>query len=715
MRAAISCSLGLAGVLAGFLAPAAAQTSPTTLSPVKVTAADDETVSGYTAKQDSTATKTDTPLIEVPQSIAVVTRQQLDDLQPQSVNEALRYSPGIAAETEGTASSFWAANSLLIRGFTADVYLDGLADDRSGNDLIDPYFFESISVLGGPASVLFGQASPGGIINIQSKRPTDTPLHEIFFGIGNYDRYQAGFDVGGPLDTQGQFLYRLTGVGLTQDTQMDFVKHQRVAISPAFTWRASPDTTLTLLGNFTSNPAVGDYAVLPEEGTALPDPKGRISTRFFLGDPNFNEVTQRATYVGYQFDHKFSGTWDFQQNARVTNNNNQAEMMWPLGLEADEATLDRYAFTRHEDSRSYLIDNRLKGQFDSGPVSDTVLVGFNWTRYVEHWSWGTNLDVPAINVFDPVYYQAIQAPELTGTELVNSHQSGAYLQDQVAIDRLHILLGARQDWLEETDSYGNSASHESDHKLTYRGGLVYLFDNGLAPYASYSTSFQPQVGNTFDGTPFVPTLGRQYEAGLKYQPLGSNSFLTAAVYDLTEQNVLTTDPEHPQFQVQIGAIRSRGVELSQHVSLHESLNLIASYTYLDSRYLKSDTTDTGIDGITTSIQGKQQYAVPENVGSLWASYDLRGAGLAGLQVSAGARYTGSSYGDAVNSFAVPAVTLVDAALRYEMGALDRRFDGLRLQLNASNLLDKTYVASCSAGTCNYGVRRVVYGSAIYNW
>jgi iron complex outermembrane receptor protein len=285
----------------------------------------------------------------------------------------------------------------------------------------------------------------------------------------------------------------------------------------------------------------------------------------------------------------------------------------------------------------------------------------------------------------------------------------------VAIDRLRILLGARQDWLEETDSYGDSASHESDHKLTYRGGLVYLFDNGLAPYASYSTSFQPQVGNTFDGTPFVPTLGRQYEAGLKYQPPGSNSFLTAAVYDLTEQNVLTTDPEHPQFQVQIGAIRSRGVELSQHVSLHESLNLIASYTYLDSRYLKSDTTDTGIDGITTSIQGKQQYAVPENVGSLWASYDLRGAGLAGLQVSAGARYTGSSYGDAVNSFAVPAVTLVDAALRYEMGALDRRFDGLRLQLNASNLLDKTYVASCNAGTCNYGVRRVVYGSAIYNW
>jgi iron complex outermembrane receptor protein len=688
----------------------------TTLAPVKVTANTDDSSDGYVARKSTVGTKTDTPLVEVPQSISVVTRQQMDDQQPQSLNEALRYSVGVVPESEGTASNFWSASSLQMRGFTPGVYMDGLQDDTPGNDLIDPYFFESVSVLGGPSSVLFGQASPGGIVNIVSKRPTDTPLHEVFFAIGNWNRYQAGFDFGGPIDQAGQFLYRLTGFGLTQDTQMVYTKHQRVEIAPAFTWRPDADTHLTVLVNLTSNPAVGDYADLPAVGTALPDPKGRIATSFLLGDPNFNSARQRAAYLSYEFEHRFSDALDFQQNARFTNNDNKANMMWPLGLEADDETLDRYAFVRHQDSRSYLIDNRLKTQFNSGPLQNTVLVGLNFSKFIEHWAWNDH-DEPPINIFNPVYYQAIIPPDPTdySTELVAAHQTGVYAQDQVALDRWRFLLGARQDWVQELDTYQTSSSLENDHRLTYRAGVVYLFDSGFAPYASYSTSFQPQFGNTESGTPFVPTLGRQYEAGVKFQLPGARSFVTAAVYSLTEQNVLTTDPLNPNFQVQVGEIRSRGVELSAHGSLTESLNLIASYTYLDSRYLRSDTSATGVDGITVSTEGKHQYAVPGELASLWADYTFHQRGLQGMAASAGVRYTADSYGDAANSFLVPSITLVDAAIRYELGAVNRALDGLKLQLNVSNLLDKTYVASCSYGTCNYGLRRTVYGNATYSW
>jgi iron complex outermembrane receptor protein len=664
--------------------------------------------------QQSTATKTDTPVLEVPQSVSVISRIQLDEQAPQSINEALRYSAGVVPESEGTASDFWGASSIQMRGFAAGIYFDGLQNDTFGNDLLDPYFYQSITILSGPASVLFGQASPGGIVNVQTKLPTATPLHEFLAGFGNYDRYQVGIDIGGPLDADGQYLYRVTAVGLSQNTQMQFVRHERIGVAPAFTWRPSESTTITLLANFTLNPAVGDYADLPAVGTALPDPLGRIPTSFFLGDPTFNQTRQELFYIGYQLDHRFNDTWDFQQSARFNDNKNWADMMWPLGLEADNESLDRYAFTRHEASRSFLIDNRLITHFELGGLRNDVLIGLNFSRFLENWTWGDNEDVPPINVFNPVYFLDITAPALTGSETVNAHQTGVYAQDQLSLDHWRFLVGARHDWVHEIDTYDDARSLEQDRQFTYRAGLVYLFDSGLAPYASYSTSFQPQFGNTESGTPFVPTMGKQYEAGLKFQPAGASSFISAAIYNLTEQNVLTTDPENPNFQVQVGEIRSRGAELSGHLGLTESLSLLASYTYLDSRYTKSDTFDTGINDVLRPTQGMQQFAVPEHMASLWAEYAFH-TGPRGLSLSAGARYTGSSYGDDVDSFSVPAFTLFDVGARYDLGELKAALRGLRLQLNASNLLDKTYVSSCSYGSCNYGVRRVLYGSVTYDW
>lgn len=687
-----------------------------------VTVTGQATTVGYVARNGASATKTGTPIIETPQSISIVTRQQLDDQQPQSVNEALRYSPGVIPENEGTVSNFWGASSIQLRGFNPGVYVDGLQDDTFGNGMVDPYFYQSVEVLSGPASVLYGQASPAGIVNIVSKQPTATPLHEVTLGVGNDNRCQAGFDVGGALDGDNHWLYRLTGVGLTQDTQTDWIKHKRYGIAPAITWQPSEDTRLTLLANFTYSPAMGDYSDVPAVGSVISSPLGKISSDFSPGDPNFNKATQRLGMVGYQFEHRFNDRWEFEQSARFTDNRNDANMIWPLGLETDGATLDRYAFVRHMDSRSYLIDNRLKTQFDLGALKNDVLVGLNYSRYNENWAWGSNFDVPSINIFNPQYGVPIVAPDPStfSAEDNHAHQTGVYLQDQISVDRWRFLLGARQDWVKENQTSQDPSlviANQPDHKFTWRAGLVYLFDNGLAPYASYSTSFQPQFGSiTSAGTAAVPTTGQQYEAGIKFQPTGSNNLLTLAVYNLIEQNVPESDPANPGFVTQVGEIRSRGVELSDKMSLNDKLNLIASYTYTDSRYTRTPTFDTGYDGVVAPVQGNYQYAVPKNSASLWADYSLHEGALNGVGFSGGVRYIGSTYGDDVNSFKVPAFTLIDAAIRYDLGLASDALRGLKLQLNIANLTDKKYVSSCwSASSCNFGVRRTVYASATYDW
>lgn len=673
---------------------------------------------GYIATRSTTGSKTDTPVIEVPQSISTVTRQQIEDQRPEDLNAALRYTPGVIAESEGPESGFWVnQGSILLRGFSAEVYMDGLQND--GDNLHDPYLFDRIEVIGGPDSVMGGGASPGGVVNEVSKRPTDEPLHEIRLGVGDRDRYEGAFDFSGRLDDDGKLLYRLTGVGMSENTQMDFVKHQRLSIAPAFTWRPDSDTSLTILTSYTWNPAIGDYAYVPAQGTALPNPGGKISTSFNMGDPSWNEASQKIWNIGYQAQHKFNDVFSVEQNFRIADDSNTAEMVWPLGLEDDLRTLDRYTFFRQVDFKSVLVDTRGKLELESGPVKSTTLFGFDYKRYDEYWRWGSNTDIPSIDIFAPVYGQTLAGPTSFDTEHYLSNQYGAYVQEQLSIDHLRLMLSGRQDWVRATDeesSAPDDPTRISSQKFTWRAGAVYLFDNGLAPYASYATSFQPQEGSTYSGEPYVPTTGAQYEIGLKYQPPGVDAFITGALYNLTQQNVLVTDPDHPGFSEQEGEIRSRGIELQAHANLFDDLKLLATYTYTDAETTKSTVSDTGIDGVTSAVQGKQVYSIPHDMASIWADYALPAKLGTGLGIGAGARYVGSSYGDDVNSFKVPSYFLVDAVLHYDLGALGNRFSGAKLQLNASNLLDKTYVASCFSGTgCYFGLRRTVKATLTYDW
>jgi iron complex outermembrane receptor protein len=673
---------------------------------------------GYVATDSTAGTKTNTPILEIPQSISVVTRDQMNDQQPQSLNEALRYSPGVVPESEGVSSNFWSGSSLLLRGFTPEVYLDGIEDDGGGNDLIDSYFYQRVAILSGPSSVVYGQASPGGIVDVESKRTSTIPIHQAVFGLGSYDRYEGMLDLGGPVAGDQRFLYRVTGVGFSENTQTQFVNEQRLAIAPAFTWQPNAKTNLTLLGNYTYNPAIGQYAYVPAIGSALPNPYGKISTSFYIGDPNFNKTEQISTYIGDQFTRVLNDHWSLYEGARYNVNNNHANMIWPDALEPDDQTVDRYSWIRNAAFNSFINDDRITGDFKIGPIRQVVVAGVNYTHWHEHWAWGSNYDIPTINLFNPVYYQQIAAPAPASFshELYNASQTGLYAQDQISLGNWHLLVGGREDWVNVNAAYTGGSEVLSPSKFTYRAGLNYVFHNGVSPYFSYSTSFQPEGGTTSTGAPLPSETGQQYEAGIKYQMPRFNSFFTAAVYSLAQQNVPTTDSANPNFEIPIGEVRSRGIELSDHTSLTHNLDLIASYTYTYSIYARSNDTAADLNGVQVPIVGKYQDSVPPQAGSVWANYTLRSGPASGLGFGGGVRAIGYSYGDEANSFKVPAFTLFDSALHYNFSEDSPLLKGLRFQINASNIGDKSYVASCfSSDGCYFGLRRTVYATFSKSW
>jgi iron complex outermembrane receptor protein len=233
---------------------------------------------------------------------------------------------------------------------------------------------------------------------------------------------------------------------------------------------------------------------------------------------------------------------------------------------------------------------------------------------------------------------------------------------------------------------------------------------------SYATSFLPTGGTDFSGRPFQPTTGQQYEIGVKYQPTGLNSFITLSAFNLTEQNVLTVDPAHPDFESQTGEVRSRGIELEGHATLTNRLNITLAYTYNSLKNTKSNDTDTTITGATEPLLGKKPPGIPEQMASVWANYTIHDGPARGLGFGGGIRYIGSSYGDDVNSFTVPSATLFDAALYYDIGAAFPRVQGLKFQLNATNLFNKSYVAECDSSTvCTFGPGRFVLATLRYAW
>ena len=669
------------------------------------------------AKRTATATKTDTPIEKTPQSISVVTREEMDMKDPSTVKEALNYTPGVFA-TRGSSETL---DVISIRGFTASTgantnqYLDGLKlqGDNYSESSMDPYFLERIELMRGPTSVLYGKSNPGGIVSMVSKRPTTEPLKEVEFQMGTDNLYQTGFDFSDAIDDDGVFSYRLTGLGRSEDAQQTMVKSTRYAIAPAFSWRPDDKTDFTFLSNFQSDPDAGYYGWLPRVGTVVPytDANGKshkLDTDFNEGEQD-NRMSRRQQQIGYSFAHAFDDTFTVRQNLRYTRLHTLYTSVYGNGFTAP--TQINRAFVRSdEDLNSFTVDTQLQSAFATGAVDHTLLTGVDYLRMRND----INADYGTANPIDmvePQYGNANVNVNFPYAVINRQEQTGLYAQDQAEWNHWVLTLGGRYDFA-KTSTYTRSSgslSEINDQQFTWRGGLNYVFDNGVAPYFSYSESFEPVSGSTKQGKPFDPSRGKQYEAGVKYVPKELPVTVTAAVFQLTKDKNLTADPSDSAFSVQGGEIRSRGFELEAKAALTSNINLTAAYSYTDAEY-----TDD------TLYEGKRPVEVPRNMASLWADYTFHETALSGLTLGAGARYVGdtSSFyttGENVNgTFNVGSYTLVDATVKYDLARVG--MPGSSVGVKVNNLFNREYVSSCYRDyACYWGADRQVVATASFSF
>ncbi|WP_342052311.1 MULTISPECIES: TonB-dependent siderophore receptor [unclassified Cupriavidus] len=701
---------------------APADTSAATLPMVTVSASAAD-LSGYAdgvVPLRASGSKTSTPLIDTPQTINVVTREQMDEQGVQSVMQALQYTPGVVNQYGDTDLRYdW----LAVRGFVPLRYLDGLRLPYGARGYsqprIDPYALESVEVLKGPASVLYGQSSPGGLLNLVSKLPQAQASREVVLQTGSHDRAQGAFDFTGPVDEDGKLLYRVVGLARDTNTEIDYIDERRVMVAPSLTWRPSTDTSLTLMAQYQKIRSDGGGAppALPAAGTLLPNPNGSIPTSRFIGEPGYDKFESEQMMFGYKFEHRANDTWQFRQNARYSYIDTDSRRVQGLAMNPDLRTESRYGWAFPERSGVFSIDNQAEANFRTGPIRHTLLMGVDYQYEDARYEESQLVLVRALDVFNPVYGAPVSRPPL-GTRVDQSrHQVGGYLQDSLAIDRWTFLLSGRYDWAgSDTDTLtaqtGNTVStRQSDNAFTGRAGVSYRFDNGIAPFASFATSFQPQAGTGRTGTPFEPTRGRQTEVGVKYQPNGINAFVTLSAFDLRQTNVLTPDPLNTNFNTQSGEARVRGVELEGKASPMRGLDVVASYAYSNTEVLKANANARGV-----TIAGNALPFVPEHQASLWTYYQFQQTPLQGLGMGLGVRYIGRSYGDAANVYRVPAATLFDAALSYDLSKSVLQLRGVKVAVNATNLFDRRYVSTCISSTgCYFGSRRTVLGTVSYKF
>lgn len=684
-----------------------------TLPPIAVTAAGAQTAwgpaDGYVAARSATGTKTDTAILETPQSISVIPRQQLDDQAVHSVAQALRYSSGVFAEYRGSSNLH---DETFIRGFGyAPRFLDGLMYGENSLGQVDPWMLERVEVIRGPSSVLYGQANPGGVISLVSKRPMEEASREVRLQVGNRGRLEDAFDVGGPVTADGSLLYRIVGLGNRFDLEERSVKQERVAIAPSLTWRPSGQTSITLLTNYQNEPNAGFRNFMPTVGTVYQGRNGHgwIPRDFLVSDPSFDESTREQFSAGYLLEHRFDGPFTFRQNTRYTHVDATYATLVFNYLDADERTLYRFASKDRQKVGQFVIDNQLEAKFTTGAVSHTALAGIDYRRTRKDYLLSRSFSVPSIDWTNPVYGVNVGALNPATDSDTTAWQVGAYVQDQIRWDRLTLTLGGRQDWANTKvdDRLYGADTDQSDHKFTGRVGATYQFDNGIAPYASYTTSFEPELSTPPVGSAaFKPVTGQGYEGGVKFAPPGLNALFTASVFDIRQQNVATYDRTIFGF-VQSGEVHNRGFEFEGRGEVLPGLNLVASYSFVD-----SEVTKTTVAG----AQGKTPARLPNHLASLWADYTIGRGPLAGLGLSAGTRYIGTSQGDAQNTYKVPAVTLFDLALKYDLGRIGGWLNGTQLQLNAMNVADTRYVASCAAlDTCFYGSGRTLMATLSHKW
>jgi len=660
-----------------------------------------------TSTVQSGATKLETPDIETPQSVSIVTREQFEEQGATSVRQAVSYTPGIFSDQIGASNRF---DYIVMRGFSDgsldNLYLDGLkimGDTNSHSSLVvDPWFLESIEVVRGPASVLYGRSSPGGIVAMNSRKPSFDAGGQVKVFAGNNRQRGAAFDVTGPLDDNDRVAFRLGGMSRLADTQFG-AKEERYAFAPSLSWRITDQTRLDLMAYIHRDPEGGSHSGLPYEGTVVPHAGEKISNNFYEGERAYDKYDRRENMVGYNIEHAFDSGWSARQKLRYLHTNVELNQVYAAGW-ANNTDLNRGYSGSDESMSAITVDSQLDGSVDTGDINHRLLVGVDYQRRSNNTD-GYSGVVTAINAFNPVYGADVTGISRYASEKHKLEQTGVYAQNQLSWDRWRLTLGGRYDQVTITNvNKLNGISDELDQgNFSSRAALLYLFDNGFAPYVSYSTAFTPTSFVDGNGKILDPMKGKQWEAGLKYQPEGSETQYSASVFRINQTNIATKEEPNDPYRA-IGEIESEGVELEAVGNLTDNLRLQAAYTYTDVRYKKSSPEE----------QGRRAIYAPRNQASAWLSYDVKSGPLDGLTLGSGVRYVNGVASDRANTHTLPSYTVMDLAVGYDLSKVGLK--GLSAQLNVNNLTDKRYVATCnSLSYCYFGAERNIVGSLSYSF
>lgn len=677
----------------------AAVTDATSLPTLRVTAdAQVPEPIGYAAQRSRTATKTDTALLETPQSISVIGRTEMDARGSLDLMDIVAQTPGVSVAAYGPDNRGW--EYIALRGFPGNTssYRDGLPQTQFGviYRLTEPYGLERVEVLRGPASVLFGQGDAGGVVNRVSKAPGADAAREIEVQVGSFDRRQLALDVSGALGEGSELGFRLVGVGLDSDDQDrypngDRINRTRAYLAPSLRWQPTDATSLVLLGEFIKDRSGEDpyYA-------NFVDPDGRLR-RIKYGDPSFSRFQQNQYSLGYQFEHAFQDGWAIRQNMRYTDIALERNALWADTVLADGHTISRSTRSWDDGLKQGSLDTQLQGSVRTGTVQHTLLFGLDW-NHLEGTALRFRGTGPNLDLLNPVYGMAVPTPRTPMADFTQKmDQIGLYAQDQIRFgDRWVATLGGRQDHVKTTTDNRLSAQRttQSDDAFSGRIGVNYLLGGGWSPYASYAESFLPTSGVDINNNPFKPSRGKQVEMGIKYQPEGGKTLFTAALFDLRKTNVVTYDSITSDAR-QIGKQRSRGLELEAKAELAPALKLVASYTWLDLKVLES---------ADTSERGKIPATIPKQTASLWLDYAIGN----GFGVGAGVNYVGERQNDEANTSAEGGFTLLAAMARYDTGKW-------RIAFYVTNLLNHQYNTICYHGECYLGKERTLTASAKYRF
>lgn len=651
----------------------------------------DESQPGYRVPNTNTLTRTETPLRDIPQSIQIIPQEVLRD-QRADISDALLNAPSVRTSSPTNFDSI----RIQVRGFFSTPTLNGFKDSLSSNLGPDLTGIDRIEVLQGPNSILFGSTSPGGTVNFVTKQPLRDPYYFAEATVGNFNFYRGEVDFSGPVDAAQKVLYRLNASYRDQGFFTDFSRTRNLVVAPAVSFALGENTKLTFEGIYKDLEFKKISFGLPLIGTIQSNPNGKIPR-----DRNVNEGTldAKGARAGYTLEHKFSDSWSlknsFQFSRYFSSYSDPTGATFPIGLLPDNRTLERVYFNADYDQRDYRLSTNIVGKFATGSIQHQLLFGFDLGRQTADSS-GADREIAPLDLFNPVYGQ--RPGDITFEYDTNTvtDELGLILQDQITIaDNLILLVGGRFDTFKQTDRdlLADTETSQSGNAFSPRVGVVYKPISPVSLYTNYSRSFQPTIGQAIDGSDFKPTRGTQFEAGVKAD-LNPRLTTTLAFYQVTQSNVLTEDPNNPNFSVQTGKQRSRGVELSLAGEILPGWNIFASYAYNDARI-----TEDNVIAVGNRVQRTTPHAA-----SLWTTYEIQKGDLQGLGFGLGLFYVGDRAGDAANTFEVPSYFTTDAALFYKR-------NGFRAALNIKNLFDVNYFENAfSRLRVSYGAPLTVQGT-----